>query len=53
VEQEPQRRDDRASSEETADFQPPRLTALGRVNDLTRDFVSPGSGDFLSTGSIS
>lgn len=42
-----------ASAKGNAEFQPPRLTPLGRVNDLTKDFVTPGSGDFTLTGFMS
>lgn len=44
------RQETRAASQGDAAFQPPRLIALGRLTDLTRDFVTPGSGDFMMTG---
>lgn len=53
MEQQTKRQDDHVRLNRKADFEPPRLTVLGRVNDLTRDFVTPGTGDFTLTGFIS
>jgi hypothetical protein len=53
VDHKTKRQDAHSPSKGNADFQPPRLTPLGQVTDLTRDFITPGSGDFTLTGFLS